>query len=94
MLSPGKRVYIDDGLISIVVTEIAANNVVGVVENAGYLGSRKGCNLPGIDIGLPEISEQDVEDIKFAVEQGTKNEVHFHSFKVDCYPFSKSDFWD
>ena len=73
VLIPGKRIYIDDGLISIVATDIGTNFVVGVVENAGFLGSKKGCNLPGIDTGLPEISDQDVVDIKFAVEQGIKN---------------------
>jgi pyruvate kinase len=70
-LSPGKRIFIDDGLISIVATEIGHNSVVGEVENAGFLGSRKGCNLPDIDIGLPDVSEDDVADIKFAVEQGS-----------------------
>ena len=65
----GKRIYIDDGLISIVATDIGKNFVVGVVENAGFLGSKKGCNLPGIDTGLPEISDQDVVDIKFLTNE-------------------------
>jgi pyruvate kinase len=52
-LVPGKRIFIDDGLISIVATEIGSNFVIGEVENAGFLGSKKGCNLPGTDIGLP-----------------------------------------
>ena len=76
----GKRIYIDDGQISIVTTEIGANYVIGEVENAGFLGSKKGCNLPGIDIGLPDISDEDIQDIKFAVEQGLIQDEIFPSF--------------
>jgi pyruvate kinase len=57
-LVPGKRIFIDDGLISIVATEIGSNFVIGEVENAGFLGSKKGCNLPGTDIGLPGLKKQ------------------------------------
>ena len=52
VLSPGKRIFIDDGLISVVVLEIGDDHVLGEVENGGSLGSRKGCNLPGTDTDL------------------------------------------
>ena len=70
VLIPGKRIFIDDGLISIVATEIGPDYVIGEVENAGFLGSKKGCNLPGTDIGLPGLSEQDILDIKFSIDHG------------------------
>merc|ERR1712001_60774 len=70
VISPGKRLFIDDGLISVVCKEIAADHFIGVVENDGNLGSRKGCNLPGTDTDLPAVSEEDKSDLLFGVEQG------------------------
>ena len=56
VLSRGKRIFIDDGLISVVILEVGDDYVLGEVENGGSLGSRKGCNLPGTDTDLVHIS--------------------------------------
>jgi len=82
VLTPGKRIYIDDGLISVQAKEIGEDFVIGTVENGGNLGSRKGCNLPGTDTDLPAVSDKDKSDLLFGVEQGV--DMIFASFIRDA----------
>ncbi len=77
-VSPGSVIFIDDGLLSLEVLEVKGSDVTCEVKNGGQISNRKGVNLPGAKVTLPALSEKDIADIKFGVEQ--KVDIIFASF--------------
>ncbi|MGM9530946.1 pyruvate kinase, partial [Intestinibacter sp.] len=66
----GDTILIDDGLVGLRVTEIEGKDIICVVENSGIVKNHKGVNLPGVKINLPALTEKDISDIEFGIEQG------------------------
>ncbi len=64
----GSRILLEDGLMILEVIDTDEEGVTCKVIAGGILYSRKGINVPGIDMGVPFISEQDREDIIFACQ--------------------------
>ena len=67
---PGDRILLADGLIELKVERILNDtDVLTRVINGGLLGERKGINLPGTKLSAPSMSEKDILDLKFGLEQ-------------------------
>ncbi len=66
----GDRLFLNDGYIQIEVEQVDGNDVHCRVLVGGELRSRKGLNLPGIDLGISAFTDQDREWLKFAMENG------------------------
>lgn len=68
-VKPGDRLLLSDGLIELSVVSVAESDIVCTVVAGGRLTDKKSINLPGVKIDMPYLSEADIEDISFAVEQ-------------------------
>lgn len=69
-VKPGDLILIDDGKLEVRVTEITAtNDVKVVVVMGGILSSKKGINLPDTKISLPALTEKDLIDLNFIIDQ-------------------------
>jgi len=69
-VKPGDALFLNDGIIQLEVVSAAGSEVVCRVVAGGELRSRKGLNLPGIDLGIGAFTERDHECLKFAAQEG------------------------
>ena len=69
-LKAGARVLIDDGLVELRAEEVTDTDIVCTVINGGQVSNHKGINVPGTQLSMPFISEQDRADIIFGIEHG------------------------
>lgn len=65
----GDHILMDDGKMKVTIQEVSEGEMTVRVENPHFLKSRKGCNLPGIILSMPFISEKDEADIRFGCRQ-------------------------
>ncbi len=66
----GGKILIDDGLIELEVLEKTETTILTKVLNAGDIKNNKGVNVPGVSINLPAITQKDIGDIVFGIENG------------------------
>ena len=69
---PGDALFLNDGIIQLEVRAVRGNDVECAVMVGGELRSRKGLNLPGIELGLQAFTERDAECLAFALSHGVE----------------------
>ncbi len=70
VVKPGDTLYLNDGVIQMKASRIEGNEVICTVVVGGELRSRKGLNIPGIDLGITAFTEHDHACLRFAIENG------------------------
>jgi len=69
-VKPGDRLLIDDGLLELVVTEKAGEDLHTRVITGGTLGSKKGISAPGVNLDIEAVTDKDEEDVRFGLALG------------------------
>jgi len=65
----GQDIFIDDGSIHLRVEALLTDEIICRVIVGGELGERKGINVPGASLSVPTLTEKDIQDIRWGVEQ-------------------------
>jgi len=68
-VKPGDTLFLNDGFIQLKAEKVEGNDVECKVAVGGELRSRKGLNLPGIDLGISAFTDRDHQCLEFAMEQ-------------------------
>ncbi|EGV00173.1 pyruvate kinase [Mycoplasmopsis columbina SF7] len=68
-LKVGDEVLFDDGKLTSHVVKIEEQKVIVKTLNTHFLKTNKRINLPGVDFSLPFLSQKDIDDVKFGIEQ-------------------------
>ncbi len=69
-VEPGALVLIDDGLLRLVVSRVDGRRATARVVAGGMAKSRKGVNLPGVEVSANSLTTKDLEDVETMVELG------------------------
>lgn len=64
----GEPILMDDGKLELVVSEKDQNDVIAKVIVGGILKPRKGINLPNTNVSAPSMTEKDLKDVMFGIE--------------------------
>jgi pyruvate kinase len=70
VVKPGDRLFLNDGLVQLVVEGVEHRDVLCRVIVGGELRSRKGLNLPGIQLGISAFTDHDRACLEFALGAG------------------------
>lgn len=71
-VEPGQQVLLDDGLLELRCVETDGRRARFEVVRGGLLKSRKGINLPDVDVNVPSLTEKDELDLQFGLDIGAE----------------------
>ncbi|MDX3802879.1 pyruvate kinase [Streptomyces sp. AK04-3B] len=69
-VTPGERILVDDGKVTLEVTHVDGPRVHTRVVEGGVISDHKGLNLPGVAVSVPALSKKDEEDLRWALRTG------------------------
>ena len=67
-LEVGTTIILNDGFVRLEVISVEDDGVTCKILDDAVLSSRRGTNIPGVDLNIPFVSEDDEADIKYACE--------------------------
>src|SRR5262245_4751367 len=70
VVKPGDRLFLNDGLVQLIVEQVSGADVHCKVSVGGELRSQKGLNLPGIALGMSAFTGHDRACLEFALRHG------------------------
>ncbi|MBQ8349714.1 MAG: pyruvate kinase [Ruminococcus sp.] len=69
-VSIGTRILINDGVIELIAEKVSATEITCRVIHGGILSDNKGINVPGVQLSMPYLSSQDMDDLEFGAKMG------------------------
>ncbi len=69
-VTPGERILVDDGRVTLEVTDVEGPRVHTMVIEGGMVSDHKGLNLPGVAVSVPALSDKDIDDLRWALRIG------------------------
>ena len=70
VVKTGDRLFLNDGMVQLIVDSVKGTNVHCKVAVGGELRSKKGLNLPGINLGISAFTDHDRACLEFALKNG------------------------
>lgn len=67
-VASGSKILINDGLVELEVEKVVNKDIYCLILNGGTISDRKGINVPASKLNLPSLTEQDIADIIFGIE--------------------------
>jgi pyruvate kinase len=66
----GERILVDDGRVTLEVTDVEGPRVHTMVIEGGMVSDHKGLNLPGVAVSVPALSDKDIRDLRWGLRIG------------------------